>query len=121
MKKISILLLFIAFALSSCTKVCKDCPDIKIYKVKYTMVCSDCEVVYVSDTEGTQTTEYHRSTGWSYTFNGKKNQQLLFLAYNTSSVMQGVTATISVNDSVVVTQTNYCPVSGDAFVVDTIQ
>lgn len=121
MKKISILFLLIAFAFSSCTKVCKDCPAILTYKVKYTMVCTDCEVVYVSDTSGTQTTEYHKNSSWSYTFNGKKNQQLLFLAYNTSSVMQGVTATISVNDSVVATQTNYCPVSGNAFVVDTIQ
>ena len=93
----------------------------KIYKVKYTMACTDCEVIYVSDTTGTQSTEYHKNSSWSYSFNGKKDQELLFLAYNTSSVPQGVTATIFLNNSVAATQTNYCPISGDAFVVDTIR
>ena len=120
MKKTLVLLVVISVAFFSCKKENSPLAQ-KTFKVKYTIGCTDCEVIYVSDTSGTQTSEYHKSTGWSYSFNGKKNQQLLFLAYNTSSVMQGVSATISINDSVAATQTNYCPVSGDAFVVDTIQ
>lgn len=85
------------------------------------MGCSDCEVIYISDSLGKQQTEYHKNSTWTYSFFGKKGQQVLFLAYNTSSAPQGVTATIELNDSVLTTQTNYCPISGDAFVLDTIR
>ena len=96
-------------------------PVKKTYKVTYEIGCTDCEVIYYSDSAQTNATEYHRNNSWTYTFYGKKNQEVLLFAYNTSSIAQGVTATIKLNDSVLTTQTNYCPISGDAFVVDTLQ
>ncbi len=95
-------------------------PAKKTYKVTYEIGCSDCEVIYYSDSLETSATEYHKNNSWTYTFYGKKGQTALLFAYNTSSVAQGVTATIKVNDSTTETQTNFCPVSGDAFVVDTL-
>ena len=92
-----------------------------IYKVKYMMSCTDCQVIYISDTLGTQATKYHQNSSWSYSFNAKKNQQLLFLAYNQSSNAQAVTATILLNDSVLTTRTTYCPFNGSAFCVDTVR
>ncbi len=117
MKKI-ILFAFALALFSSCKK--ESIPG-KTYKVKYTMSCTDCEVIYYKDSLQNQQTEYHQNSSWSYTFYGRKGQEVLFLAYNTSSVPQGVTATITLNDSVITTQTNYCPISGDAFVVDTLR
>lgn len=93
----------------------------KTFKVKYTIGCTDCEVIYVSDTLGTQSTAFHQNSSWTYSFNAKKNQELLFLAYNTSSTPQGVTATIFLNDSILETRTNYCPISGYSFCVDTVR
>lgn len=112
--------LFVALAtVSSCKK--GSSPDDTIYKVEYTIGCSDCMVAYVSDQKGTQLSEYHKSTGWTYTFNAKKNQEVLLMAYNTSSAPQGVTATIKLNNSVIATQTNYCAISGISFCADTIR
>lgn len=126
MKKILLLLLVFSLSLSACKKETETSttnintnPAPKTYKVKYTMVCTDCEVVYVSDTLGTQSTAFHQNSTWSYTFNAKKNQELLFLAYNQSSNIQAVTATILLNDTVLSTQTTYCPFNGVAFCADT--
>lgn len=128
MKKISLLLFAFALSFSACKKETEtnttntntnQAP--KTYKVKYTMVCTDCEVIYVSDTLGTQSTAFHQNSTWSYTFNAKKNQELLFLAYNQSSTIQGVTATILLNDTVLSTQTTYCPFNGAAFCADTVR
>ena len=127
MKKLFLLFTIIAVGVSSCKKESLNPSGNptgttqKIYKVKYTMVCTDCEVIYVSDTLGTQSIEYHQNSSWSYTFNAKKNQELLFLAYNQSSNIQGVTATILLNDSVLATQTTYCPFNGSAFCADTVR
>jgi hypothetical protein len=118
MKNLILLLGIITVAISSCKKENAN-PALKIYKVKYTMICTDCQVIYVSDTLGTQSSAYHQNSSWSYTFNAKENQQLLFLAYNQSANPQAVTATISLNDSVLSTQTTYCPFNGSAFCVDT--
>lgn len=116
MKKLLLLLTVSALTISSCKK-----ENSQAYKVEYSIACTDCEVIYVSDQAGTQATEFHQNSSWKYSFNAKKGQQVLLLAYNTSSTPQGVTATIKLNGNTLQTQTNYCPVSGDAFVVDTIQ
>lgn len=100
---------------------CKKENSTKTYKVSYTIGCTDCEVIYVKDTEGTQHTEYHQNSSWTYSFNAKQGQEVLLLAYNTGSAPQGVTATIRLNDSILTTQTTYCPISGVSFVVDTIR
>lgn len=125
MKRILSLLFVVALLFSACKKETSTTtntnPVSKTYKVKYTIGCTDCEVIYVSDTLGTQSTVFHQNSSWTYSFNAKKNQELLFLAYNTSSAPQGVTATIFLNDTILVTRTNYCPISGYSFCVDTVR
>lgn len=113
------LLLFI-FGLTCLFSSCKK-EDNKTYKVTYRIGCTDCMVVYVSDTEGLQKTEYHQNSSWTYSFNGKPGQQLLLLAYNTSSAPQGVNAKILVNEVVTKDRTTYCPINGSSFCVDTIR
>lgn len=120
MKNVFVLIIAAISVLASCKKDTIHSEQ-KHYKVTYKIVCTDCQVIYVSDTIGTQSSEFNKNSNWSYTFNGKKDQELLFLAYNTSSAAQGVTATILLNDTVLATQTNYCPVSGYAFCADTIR
>lgn len=119
MKQLFVLLSTVALLFSSCKK--GSSPNDTIYKVEYTIGCSDCMVAYVSDQQGSQLSEYHKSTGWTYTFNAKKNQEVLLMAYNTSSAPQGVTATIKLNNTVIATQTNYCAISGISFCADTIR
>lgn len=102
--------------LSSCQKQSE-----QIYKIDYSIVCSDCMVVYTADQSGAQQTENHKSTGWTYGFNAQKGQEIIMLAYNTSSVPQGVTATIKLNGEILESRTTYCPISGVSFCVDTIQ
>ncbi len=126
MKNLSLLLFVFALLFSACKKETETTltntnPSSKTYKVKYTIGCTDCEVIYVSDTLGTQSTAFHQNSTWTYSFNAKKNQELLFLAYNTSTAPQGVTATIFLNDTILVTRTNYCPISGYSFCVDTVR
>ncbi len=117
MKNLLALFALTALALTGCKKEDR----VKTYKISYTIGCTDCEVIYVKDTEGTQQTEYHQNSSWSYTFNAKQGQEVLLLAYNTANAPQGVTATIRLNDSILTTQTTYCPISGVSFVVDTIR
>ncbi len=116
MKQIFILVSIITFALSACKKESE-----QIYKVDYSIGCTDCEVIYVSDQSGTQSTKFHQNSTWTYSFNAKKNQEVLLLAYNTSSAPQGVTATIKLNDIILETRTTYCPVSGVSFCTDTVR
>jgi hypothetical protein len=113
-------LLLIALGLTSLCSSCKK-EDSKVYKVTYSIGCTDCMVVYVSNTEGLQKTEYHQNSSWTYSFNGKPGQQLLLLAYNTSPAPQGVNAKIAINDVVTKDRTTYCPINGSSFCVDTIQ
>lgn len=118
-KALPLFIVMFALVFSACKKSENTNPQ--VYKVKYSIACSDCEVIYYKDTEENDTAEYHKNNSWTYTFNAKKGQTVLLFAYNTSDHPQGVTATIELNDSVLTTQTNYCAISGDAFVVDTIQ
>jgi len=116
MKKVFLLLAVVALAFSSCKKEAE-----AVCMVDYSIGCTDCEVIYVSDQSGTQSTEYHQNSSWGYSFNAKKNQEVILLAYNTAGNPQGVTATIKVNGTVLKTQTTYCPISGVSFCVDTIR
>lgn len=110
----------ITFVMFGCKKE-TDTTSAKTYKVKYNIGCTDCTVIYVADTSGTQQTAYHQNSSWTYTFNGKQNQELLLLAYNTSNAPQGVNVKIAVNDSVLTDRTTYCAISGVSFAADTIR
>ncbi len=116
MKKSLLFAAGLIFLITSCKK-----EDEKIYKVEYSIGCTDCQVIYVSDQSGTQTTEFHQNSSWNYSFNSKKNQEVLLLAYNTSTAPQGVTATIKLNGAVLKSQTTYCAVSGLSFCADTVR
>ena len=118
MKKVYFFALLIIILITSCKK---ENNTLKTYKVVYSIACTDCEVIYYKDSLQTEQTEYHKNNSWTYTFNAQKGQAVLLLAYNTSSQPQGVTATISLNDSVLTTQTNYCPIASDAFVADSVR
>jgi len=124
MKNLLIAFTLVAVCVASCKKEDDDSDNQQqeiLYKVKYNIGCTDCQVIYVSDSLGTQTTEYNKNSSWTYSFYGKKNQEILMLAYNTSSAPQGVNARITVNDSILQDRTTYCPINGMSFVVDTIR
>ncbi len=125
MKRLIFLISIIVIVFVSCKKKETDniiTPVKKTYKVTYSIGCTDCQVIYYSDSLQTQVSEDHKNNSWTYTFYGKKGQEVLLFAYNTSSMAQGVTATIKLNDTTTLaTHTNYCPISGYSFVVDTIQ
>jgi hypothetical protein len=116
MKKFTLLFAALTLLLSACKKESE-----QVYKVSYSIGCTDCMVVYVSDQNGTQTTVEHQNSSWTYSFNAKKNQEVLLLAYNTASAPQGVTATINLNDEILETRTTYCAVSGVSFCADTVR
>ncbi len=116
MKNILLLSIALPLLVSSCKKVSDN-----IYKIEYGIVCTDCMVSYTSDQQGNQLSEYHKSTGWAYSFNARKNQEILLMAYNTSPNPQGVTATIKMNGGILETRTTYCPISGVSFCVDTVK
>lgn len=116
MKNILFVLTITTMLISSCKK-----ETAKVYKVEYAIGCTDCEVIYTSDTEGNQLTEFNQNSTWNYSFNAKPGQEVLLLAYNTSSAPQGVTATIKLNGLVTKTRTTYCPINGISFCADTIR
>lgn len=116
MKNLFVVFTVTLLALPSCKKESE-----AVYKVSYRIGCSDCMVAYTSDQSENQLSEYHQSTGWTYSFNAKKGQQVLLMAYNTSSAPQGVTATILLNDDTLETRTTYCAISGVSFCADTIR
>jgi hypothetical protein len=117
-----LLLLLLSAILNACKKSEKE-NEVKPteYNVQYNIGCSDCMVAYVADTAENQQTEQHQNSNWTYSFKAKKNQQVLLLAYNTSSSPQGVYVKITLNDSILQERTTYCPISGVSFVVDTLQ
>jgi hypothetical protein len=120
MKYVLVLLALVMVTIISCTK--EDSPsDAPTYSVKYNIGCTDCMVVYVADTAGTQVTEHNQNSNWSYSFNGKQGQEVLLLAYNTSLTPQGVNVKISVNDSIMKDRTTYCAISGVSFTTDTLR
>lgn len=116
MKNIFFTLTIISLIFSSCKKETD-----KVYNIEYSIGCTDCEVIYTSDTEGNQLTELNQNSTWNYSFNAKPGQEVLLLAYNTSSNPQGVTATIKLNGVVSKTRTTYCPISGVSFCADTVR
>ncbi len=116
MKKAITILLAVALLFSSCKK-----ESDQVYKITYSIGCTDCMVAYTSDQQGNQLSEFHKSTGWTYSFNAKKDQEVLLMAYNTSSAPQGVMATIKLNDEILKTRTTYCAISGVSFCVDTVR
>lgn len=116
MKNLFLLLLVIAATCSSCKKASD-----KIYKIDYSIGCTDCEVIYVSDQTGKQTTELNRNSSWTYSFNAKEGQEVLLLAYNTANNYQTVTATIKLNGEILKTRTVSCPINGLSFCVDTVR
>lgn len=115
MKSILPLLVLVTF-FASCKKEKEE-----TYKISYSIGCTDCMVAYVADQAGNQSTAYHQNSSWSYSFNAQKNQEVLLLAYNTSSAPQGVTATIMLNDELLETRTTYCAISGVSFCADTVR
>lgn len=119
MKHLPLIIALLASVLiASCSK--DNNTNSNSYTVQYNIGCSDCMVIYVSDTAGTQTTEYHQNSDWSYTFEGKRGQEVLVLAYNTSSAPQGVNVRIAVNDSITKDRTTYCPINGVSLASDTL-
>jgi hypothetical protein len=120
MKYVLVLLSLVLVTMVSCTK--EDNPgSTPTYLVKYNIGCTDCMVVYVADTAGTQVTELNKNSSWSYSFNGKQGQEVLLLAYNTGSAPQGVNVKISVNDSIYKDRTTFCAISGVSFTADTLR
>lgn len=113
----SYIMLFVLLVLASCSKE----ETAGTYMVEYHIGCTDCQVVYVSDKEETQTTEYNQNSDWSYSFEAAKGQEILLLAYNTSDRPQGVNVNISMNGEVLKDRTTYCAISGVSFAVDTIR
>ena len=116
MKKFTLLFAALTLLLSACKK-----DNEEVYKVTYSIGCTDCLVFYISDQAGTETEEDNQNSSWTYSFNAKKGQQVMLLAYNTSSAPQAVKATIEVNDEILETRTTYCPISGYSFCVDTVR
>lgn len=114
-----LLLVFIAtlLLLNACKKEAATNP----YTIRYTVNCTNCDVFYTKDQTGAQGSEFNKNSSWTYSFEAKKNQEVLLLAYNKSSSPEAITATILLNDEVLETRTTYCPISGYAFCVDTIQ
>ena len=105
MKKLLILISIISIVFFACKKeddknniITPVVPVKKTYKVTYEIGCTDCQVIYYGDSLETQVVEDHRTSTWTYTFYGRKNQSALLFAYNTSGAPQGVTATIKLND-----------------------
>ncbi|HLP50652.1 MAG TPA: hypothetical protein VK154_07180 [Chitinophagales bacterium] len=117
MKKVIPLLVIICLLVSSCKKEGQP----QVNTVEYSIGCTDCMVVYVSDQNGTQTSEYNQNSSWTYSFDAAAGQQVLLMAHNTAASHQSVTATIKQNGAVLKTKTTYCPINGISFCVDTIR
>ncbi len=116
--QINLTILFLACCLLACQKEEQEKAS---YHVKYHIGCTNCMVVYISDTAGTQITEHQQNSEWTYSFYGQKGQKILLLAYNTSTFHQSVNVKIHVNDSLRKDRTTYCPVNGVSFAVDTLR
>jgi hypothetical protein len=121
MMRALLMLLFITVVAAACKKDVGINLDSKSYKVQYSIGCTNCMVVYVADTLGTQQTEYSQNSNWTYSFFGKKGQEILLLAYNTSDLPQGINVKIAINDSTTKDKTTYCAISGVSFATDTIR
>jgi hypothetical protein len=119
MKKIAVLLLVFGLALTACKKKKDPVPE-NPFGVQYSIVCTDCAVLYYYDEIGNDTMEFHKDSNWKYGFTGKKGQRLFLFAYNTSETPQDVTATILLNDTILERKTTYCPVNGSVLCADTI-
>ncbi len=119
MKKILPFVPLMSMVFSSCKKEEEVVQEPERH-VEYKIGCTDCEVIY-NNSQGQSVTEYNQNNNWSYSFDGKAGDVVLLFAYNTSSVPQGVTASILLNGSTLQEQTNYCPISGYSFVVDTLE
>ncbi len=75
------------------------------------MGCSDCKVMYYKDSLETQQTEFHQNASWTYTFYGKRGQNVLQAVTNTSNTDQAVWQDIYVNDTLLTTQLWNCAIN----------
>jgi hypothetical protein len=112
---------FFTFALavlfmSACKKENKSKNATQKFTISYEMSCTDATVTYSIDETNT-TSEYHKSSGWTKSFEAKKGQTVHLIVYNTSSVPQGVGAKILLNGKVIKEGTNFCPISGYTWLI----
>ena len=85
MKRLIFLISILVVVFVSCKKKETDntiTPVKKTYKISYEIGCTDCQVIYYSDSLQTQVSEDHKNNSWTYTFYGKKGQEVLLFAYN---------------------------------------
>lgn len=87
--------------------------------VKYSIQCADCYVICY-DENGDEKTWEHQNSSWTYSFEGESGDVLLLFAYNTSNNPAMVGGKVEVDGTVTDEETSYCPVSGNIFVVDTL-
>jgi hypothetical protein len=125
MKKLFAISLLMLVTFASCKKDSQGpepepAPTPPARHVVYNIGCTDCQVMYYN-AQGQTVNEYHKDSNWSYSFDGQAGDVVLLFAYNTGNAPQGVMAKISLNGNVLQEQTNFCPVSGFSFVVDTLQ
>ena len=114
-------LLLLSFVLASCTKEDPDKNNPPDYLVRYAIGCTDCMVIYTSDTAGTQTTDQHQNSSWTYSLHGREELEIFLVAYNQSPNPQAVTAKIFINETLTDSTTTWCPFNGTAFCVDTVR
>ena len=111
----SYLIFFLAALLLTSCKKSQEANKLVTYRIN----CTDCFVAW--EENGEQFSAQHMNSSWSRTYRGQPGSVVLLSAMNTSNMPQGVGATILLNGDTLMHRTNYCPISGVVFVIDTLQ
>jgi|GEM_PF-2950926 len=89
-------------------------------KVRYEIDCPGCFVVWYEQNEQ-QLNESGQTTGWFKELDVDVGFVALVAAHNQSGTPAAITARILVDNTLLKTQTTFCPISGVVLVTDTIK
>lgn len=114
--KYLILLFATPLLLISCNKADKITPK----TVTYNIECDDCSVFWKNE-NGEQQHASNQDSSWEYSFEGKSGDYLYLSVTNTQGTHGYNRVSILINGDELNSCYSFCPISGAAMVVDTLQ
>jgi len=119
MKKVSLLLLFAAATISCNKEDGANSDNLPRLTVEYSISCPDC-YVYCKGANGSTQNFYHQDNSWAYSFEATAGDTLVLIAQNTSGAPAAVAGYIRLNNSLLASDTSYCPINGLIVLSDTL-
>lgn len=94
-------------------------PNPTTLAVRYEIRGTDC-FVYCTGANGLANNFFHQGNSFNYSYNAKSGDTLRLIVQNTSGNPESISGYIYLNDSILASETSYCPINGTVIISDTL-